>query len=698
MEKLYNEVIELIKDGKSSKEELTTHFSTTQISNVCAIKSIIKKLEEANFIGYDKENKLYYLTESNFFIGKITSNKIGSKFIRHEGKNYYFKEKLYLDNDIVKYSINDGKARVDEIISREEVNFVCEVTYKKGEIILNPFSEKRDFPFQVDIKELKYVADGDRILLDIDKKLTNNVYNAKFNRVICNSRDMNANMKTLCETYGFKTEFSEKALEEMKKIPNKVLESDLEGRKDQRKELFFTIDGKDTKDRDDAITVEKCSNGDYILRVNISHVSNYVKPGMALWDEALDRGNTVYTPGSSNPQLPQYITNGNCTLSEKVDRLTKTTEIRLDSKGKILKYKIYDSVINSRKAFNYDEVNEYFETGVIPQDAEKLTNTLDLCLELSNILTKNKLSQGYISINSDEIYFDLDSTGKVKNMKSSERGKAQDIIENFMVMANHVYNEGVEKNNLSAIYRNHGEPDYKKIAATINRIKKMKIIDVEEIKKAANIQELLQYIPEDINGYIASRLILRSLRKAYYDTINLGHYGLALNMYAQSTSPIRRGNDLVDQYLQDLYAKGELFNKDILEKELNIYARRFSERERAAEKIEVIADSLKALEYYKANEIDDIKVTVVDINNEFLSVKTMGSPEGIVYFDEDMINFYYDKNADIIRERGSNRTIRVGSKLSVTPLYVSELGIVYKYASKIRKKEHTRTRNKASLY
>ena len=632
-----------------------------------------------------KDNKTINNNLENFsvFCGEIESNKVNKQYIEHEGKRHYIKPGLYLSKDKVKYKFVNGKIEILSIISRKKSNFICEVKCENAQIKLIPF--KDSVPFEIDTKQLKYVVEGDRLLIKLNNKLIDGKYVGTLERIICNSRDMDASIKTLCQLHGFKTEFSPKAIEELKNIPYKVLKKDLLNRKDKRKEQFFTIDCFDTKDRDDAIAIEKLPDGGYILRVAISHVTHYIKKDSAIFKEALERGTSVYTPGAVNPQLPQQITNGICSLNEKVDRLTKTVEIRFDKDANILKYKIYDSIINSKKALSYDEVNEYFKSGLVPKNADRLIERLEECKELSEKLTKKKNKRGYINLITDEIkYIVLEN--EILSTGTYEQGIGQEIIENFMVIANNVIASDISKKNLDFIYRNHGVLELEKLKKSIIKLKNSILTNKEILNSDGNLSGILSLLSNDMDGLIISRHILTSLKKADYGVENIGHYGLGLKEYTHSTSPIRRGTDLVVQYLLDLYNSDNEFNKEQLLAELINHASVFSEREIAADKIEYEAESLKTFDYFKKNNIHDLDVFILDIRKDYIIVKKKGIPEGIVQIKNLEPFGYFDSKDNTIKVRNNKRVYKIGCKLKVVPAYISNMGIVYEPIQKTKEK------------
>ena len=660
-----------------------------QISNANYLINQNNKKSETNNRAGDS------LLCADFFNTKINSNNKGNLYIIHNDKRYNVKSNLYLENDIVEYKIINDKILINKIIDRSKTNLVCTVEVKSGTINFIPLFTNKSFPIEINSNDFKYVVDGDRILLSVDKELSNNKYKTNLVKVICNKKDMDATIKTVCEANGFSTKFPVKVEEELKNIPYKVTKREIISRKDERMIPYFTIDGSDTKDRDDAIHIEKEENGNYIIRVAISHVSNYVKPGTAIFEEAIKRGTSVYTPGAVNPQLPSIITNGICSLNENVERLTKTTRIRIDKEGNILNYKVYNSVIKSRKAFNYDEVNKYFTTNKITSTKDSLKRKLDLCKEINNILNNKKRQRGYLHLETDQLKYETDINSNISKIESVETGISQEIIENFMVLANNVVTYDLQKKNLDLIYRNHSIANTTKLEQALDKIKELDLIDKETLKKSKTIQSFLEKIPKDIKGQIISRFILTSLPKASYSNKNIGHYGLGLDSYTHSTSPIRRGCDLIIQTIYDLYDNNVEYDKQTQKQLLEEYANTFSIQERSATKVEHQASSLKTYDYLVKNKITSLNMTIIDINSKYMILKTDNFPEGILELNEIETGYTYVKEKNTIKIN-NDKVYKIGSTINVSPSDVSSLGIMYtnnkskkKYKSNIKTKQMT---------
>ncbi len=696
------EAIKIILNNEPIVKEILRLINNTRLNDREIIEQIkikcrydAKKLTEY----IEKMLQKINIDQSNDEVEHIGIVKRDKKYnyIIYDKKKYPVSNRYYLEGDVISFKMYGKHAFANKIIDRSKTKFICEAKMEKGELKLIPFSSDHRIPFNFDIKEYKYIVDGDRVLIELSKELISGKYNGKFKELICNSRDMDSTIKTLCAMYEFPIEFSNEALDELKNIPLRVFEKDMVNRIDLRNEIFFTIDGSDTKDRDDAISIKRLPNGHYCLKVAISHVSHYIKPTSVIYKEALDRGTSVYTPGAVNPQLPQQITNGICSLNEKVDRLVKVTEMIFNEEGIIVDSKIYDGVINSRKAFTYEEVNEYLKDAQ-KSDKSPLYNKLIISEELSSKINKLKHSKGYLKLLSEEVYYQVDENKNIKFLREREAGKSEEIIENFMVSANNIQASTAVSNDLWFIYRNHEEADGSRIANAFKKIKRLNVIDKSVLENCKNLSEVLNVLPNDINKYIISRIVLRSLCKAHYSVNNMGHAGLCSKAYSHTTSPIRRGPDLVNQTILDLVENNQIVIETFNAETLTELSSHFSERERASDKLEIAAEAIKVFDYYNNNDIKELKMTIVDIDHDKATIKAKGFPEGSLPIENISQTAYFDPARNIIRQTDTNKCYRIGEKISVRPINVNNLGIIYEMVNKEQKKTYVKTRTNQKMY
>ncbi len=361
---------------------------------------------------------------------------------------------------------------------------------------------------------------------------------------------------------GIETIFPEEVLAEAKEIGGMtVTAKDTERRLDLRDKPIFTIDGADTKDIDDAVSVERTDNG-YLLGVHIADVSHYVKPGSALDEDAMRRGTSVYYADKVIPMLPKELSNGICSLNPDEDRLAFSCLAKLDDKGGIISFKFSKSVIRSRVKGVYSEINKILACrengGEVPADiAEKykgLEDIIFLMEELADKLTANKLKRGAPQIDSPECKLILDENGTCTDVIRRERGKAEVIIEEFMLTANTCAAKLAKEKAVPFVYRVHEDPSPEKIEELKDTVIRLGLpLPKFSSVKPRHLADILESAKDKPCALLINNTVLRSMAKAKYADEPLGHFGLVLKDYCHFTSPIRRYPDLaVHRILTDL--------------------------------------------------------------------------------------------------------------------------------------------------
>ena len=340
-----------------------------------------------------------------------------------------------------------------------------------------------------------------------------------------------------------------KLKEELKSIPSEVRKIDFINRKDLTDKTIFTIDGDDTKDIDDAISIEKKGNN-YILGVHIADVSYYVKENSYIDKSAREKATSVYMPGVVFPMYPVFLSNGICSLNPDVDRCSISCVMEIDKNGKLIDFDIFKSVIHSRIQMTYKKVNKILEENIIDDEYKLYVNDLKLMKELSDILHNMRVKRGLLDFDREEIKIETDINGKVTNISKRITKTGENIIEEFMLMANecvatYIYNMG-----LTSIYRIHDIPNEERLIKTINVIKNYgEKLDIKlNVKSFKVVQKLLEELKNSPKYNIYSYMILRCMAKAEYSNVNEGHFGIGIDSYKNEaythfTSPIRRYPD-----------------------------------------------------------------------------------------------------------------------------------------------------------
>ncbi len=485
--------------------------------------------------------------------------------------------------------------------------------------------------------------------------------------ILGDPEDTEALISGLLINQGINEKFSKEVISEVDKISENIFD-EIEKRRDLRHLNIITIDGKDAKDLDDAVYVEKTENG-YKLLVSIADVSYYVKENTELDNEALKRGNSIYLVDRVIPMLPKKLSNNLCSLNPNEDKLTFTVEIDFDNNGKIIGNDFYKSVIKSKYRMTYNDVNEIFDSNIELIDKySEIVSMLHQMLELSHLMRESKKRRGSIDFELPEIKVILDSNKIVKDIELRSRGEAERLIEDFMVTANEVVAEKLHWEEIPAIYRVHEDPDKAKIQVLNESLIKfgyfLKGLDDIHPGKFQQIIDKTTGLPE---GYLIHKLILRAMQRARYANKNLGHFGLASKFYLHFTSPIRRYADLVVHRML-----GKSIEKYMNDKEkskyganLDIVSSVISKTERVADKLEEDSVKIKLIEYMqdKIGQIFVARLSGMNKNKIFMELENHIEVVYNVISSQD--NFIYDEENFKITNTKTNESFTMGNTIKV---------------------------------
>ncbi len=633
------------------------------------LKEVLNSLELEGLLYEDKDG-LYKKMPSNFLVTTIDETKKGTKYYETNNIRCILqKNKLNGALCYDKVIIDTNTNEVVKVLVRNMPNVVCEVRMTiEGFKYLYPVNTNNNLKITIGTQKMKKLIPGSRVLIEATNEIYDNMYVGKYIKTIGFINEPDIDFKTIAYNYGFNLEFPKEVLEELKKFSNEVTYEDKIGRVDLTDERVFTIDGKDCKDMDDAISIKRKEDGGYILKVHIAHVSHYVKFGSAIFEEAARRGNSVYFPDSVVAMLPERLSNELCSLNPNVERLTRTVEIELDKNAKVTSYKTYRSVIKSKLKMNYDDVFDIITGKEAKSEYKPFVNDLMILKELSEKLTKIKIERGYTSFDNEELKFVMDELGNTKEILVEKDNIAHEIIENCMLLPNelvtHLYP------GFPFGFRNHELPSAYKMYDLIETLKELgyPIKNLKNMKPNFLIQRLLNDFKGKEEYVIISRIILTSLKLAYYGTENKGHFGLALqNGYTHYTSPIRRLNDLIIHNLLDMYEDGNLTKEKLIEIDNMIekLLEHASRMERQAEKAEYEADKLQVINYLKQHIGEEQIAYIEKITPEYIKVMVPGLMDGIIKFD-DMPERTYMLPSGKLKGVDTGRVYKPGHKVLLT--------------------------------
>lgn len=656
---------------------------------------------------YQDENGFFHLFPTGFRVAEIEETKNGQYYAIIDKRRQLIQKNMLngaLNNDIVIVQKKAKQCKVVKILKRKTSQVVCEVKLDEdNRKFLEPYNVGHKFNIGIGHRKLRRLIVGQRVLVGLSEEKYNDYYDGTLLQTIGYRNDPNIDLRCIALSQGFNPEYSEEAMQEVEAIPEEVQPEDLVGRLDLRKENTFTIDGEHTKDMDDAVSIRILPNGNYELGVHIAHVSHYVKKDSALFKEAYERGNSLYLLDSVIPMLPQFLSNGICSLNPGEDRLTRSVIMEIDEYGNIVNYRIVKSVINSKKKMSYEKVNEIFEEKKIPKGYEGFVSDLMIMKHLSDVLTFKRNRRGYIDFDSSEVEFKIDNEGLVNGVEVKKQQSAENLIENFMVTANTVIASNAYWQNLPFAYRNHGIPNDTKLIETIRLLSTLgyKLEKIRGIENPHVVQNILFELTKNEEYPILSTLILRAMQKAYYGQDNIGHYGLSLDCYTHFTSPIRRLVDLVIHMLLDYYEETDRLEVDQNLQEMNVFLKHVceqaSQQERSADKAEYQSYKLASVELMEERIGDTFDVYITDITSKYIKVKTEDLIEGIIPITEIGADYKYYEESRSIKLMDINKLLVIGTKIPVKLTAVSkeyrEIYFSFPYLiSKQEKEERIRKR------
>ena len=470
-------------------------------------------------------------------------------------------------------------------------------------------------------------------------------------------------------------EFPERVLNQANRVPDTVSESDLRGRRDLRGLLTVTIDGEDSKDLDDAVSLEM-SGDDYLLGVHIADVANYVQEDSALDREALKRGTSVYLCDRVLPMLPQRLSNGICSLNENEDRLTLSCIMRINRNGEITDHEIVESVIRTRRRMTYTVVNEQILKNdplrriceEVAKDSELVRMLSDMA-ELASILREKRKKRGSIDFGMPETKIELDENGYPTRIAPYDRNAATKLIEEFMLAANETVAEHYYWLKYPFVYRTHADPSADKmrsLAAFISKLGYGLHIKGDEIHPK-ELQKLLVKCEDTPEENLISRLTLRSMQRAVYSPQCSGHFGLACRFYCHFTSPIRRYPDLqIHRIIKD-DLRGRLTEEKKLHYEelLDRVCLQSSVRERAADEAEREIEKMKKAEYMLSRIGRVYEGIISGITSFGMYVELPNTVEGLVHVSRLDDYYIYDEDRYELTGERCGRSFVLGQSIMV---------------------------------
>lgn len=611
--------------------------------------------------------------EIKTFTGTVQANDRGFAFIipddKDKYKNDFFVPRSSLhgvyDGDKVLASYVHGtkdEAKIVRILQRG-ITKLTGTLEKRGSTI-KVYPDNRKLPLVIiPISLLNFARAGDKVLCEITSYPQRGLPHGKIIEVLGESGDFDAEELSIIRTYGLNETFPQNVLDEAENSSNRKISAN--GVKDLRTLTVFTIDGEDTRDIDDGVSLE-IKNGNYILGVHIADVGRYVEYGTDLDKEAYSRGTSVYFPDMVLPMLPKSLSNGACSLNEGEDRYALSCIMTFDKNGKRLSAEITESIINSRHKMTYPAVTSICEGDAYfcnkYEDIEQtIKNMQELCIILEN---KRKLAGNIeLAVNETKIYVDENGEIVVKKHKQSV---SERIIEQFMIAANEAVAEFLIKNNAPCLFRIHETPSEEKTEMLVSFLKSLGIkcrLNSGNITPK-DFQEILNSISDKPYASIVNKVMLRSMQKARYSDINAGHFGLASTAYCHFTSPIRRYPDLFVHRSIKAVLHGDYKSLSKYKQRIKFAGDDCSERERNADEAERSVDDFYKVVYMSDHIGEIYDATVSGVTNFGVFCELDNSIEGLIDFDI-LPDDYYEYFAEKFLLKGKKHSFRLGDRLKI---------------------------------
>lgn len=520
-------------------------------------------------------------------------------------------------------------------------------------------------------RDLNGAKNGDKVMASLEQDYRGDWAYASVKKVFGSGRTARVCADAIVEQYGIPHVFPQEVLDEAERVGNEpISDEEYAKRLDLRGEPIFTIDSKDAKDLDDAISVKRTDFG-YTLGVHIADVSHYVKEGSAIDEEAINRGTSVYFADRVIPMLPEVLSNGACSLNAGTDKLAFSALIELDKEGHITKYDFKKTIINSKVRGVYSEVNEILDGTASEEILNKYAPVMESLMsakELADILKANSAARGTMELDSGESKFILDENGICIDIMPRVSGEAEQLIEQMMVTANIAAAKFSLDHKLPFLYRVHGTPDPKRVEELVTLLQLVGVPCKEIVKPNPETQDFAAIL-DRVRGLpcetLVSQRLLRTMEKARYSTEETGHFGLALSDYSHYTSPIRRYPDTSIHRVLSAFVEGmpaeevrrryaQFCETSATESSRNEIRALIAERD---------AEDCYMAEYMSQHIGEHFEGTVSGVTMRGVFVRLENSVEGFVSLDAfEGEDFVYD---GLITQRSPKRELTIGTSLPI---------------------------------
>ena len=644
------------------------------------IQSIHKLLADSRIKETEKGKYIISLNIEGTLTGTIDFNQAGNAYVRVDGVN----DDVFIHSKNVKDAIQGDKVLIVtyNFKGKKMEGSVLEVLERKRDTFVGTFQliKHKEFGFVVcDKKHINTdnfiplgknggANEGDKVVVKMtewrsgEKNPTGEIIS-----VLGVPGDHETEIHSILAEYGLPYSFPEEVEREAQEIDQRILESEVEKRRDMRNICTFTIDPKDAKDFDDALSIQKLENGNWEIGVHIADVSHYVVPGTLLDEEAYERATSVYLVDRVVPMLPEVLSNQVCSLRPNEDKYTFSAVFELNENSEVQNEWFGRTVTHSDRRFSYEEAQQRIET----QEGD-LTEEILVLDRLAKILRKRRIDDGAITFDRSEVRFNLDENSQPIGVYFKVSKDSNHLIEEFMLLANRKVSEfvslkkGGSPSDLTFIYRIHDDPDPTKLEALRDFVGTFGYkMDLANTKKVAqSLNQLLSDVKGKGEENMIETLAMRSMSKAIYSTAPIGHYGLGFAYYSHFTSPIRRYPDLIAHRLLQHYLDG---GKSVNKEEIEVKSKHCSSRERLAadaERDSIKFMQVKFMEKHLGEEFTGVISGVADFGF-WVQIPENGA-EGLIKLRDLMDDSYsYDQKNHLVQGSRTGNQYQLGDKVTI---------------------------------
>ncbi len=641
------------------------------------LKKSLHQLVSEQFLSRNgKRYSLFSLPETSTLIGYFTLNEAGYGFVAPKNSktgdifiaarntsNAFHGDKV----EVVLFAKQKGKnleGQITQIIERKRKEIVGQLKKSKSFYFVTPDDPKIHRDIYIENENLINSKPGDKVAVGKilwEDRMMNPV--GKIVEIIGKKGTLQAEVTSIARNFGIAVSFDNKTISETENLTQGISEEEISKRLDFRNINVFTIDPKDAKDFDDALSVQKLPNGNFEIGVHIADVSHFVKPGSAIDREASVRGNSVYFVGKAIPMLPEKLSSDLCSLVPDKDRLTFSVLFEMTVKADVLNHRVSKSIINSKRRFTYEEAQNIIETG-----KGDMLEEIIFIDSLAKILRKKRVKEGSFEFFTPEVEFQLDANGHPAGILKKEIKDSNMLVEEFMLLANKTVAQMISsKGNIPFVYRIHDYPDTERIEEFSRFVKSLGYSFNPKSGKTANqFNQLIHQVKGTEEESVINELAIRSMAKAIYSPKNIGHYGLGFKNYTHFTSPIRRYADLLVHRVieKNFIAKsGKHYSLDQLEK----ICEHISATERTAMEAERRSVKLKQLQFLQDKIGHEFHAVISGVANYGIFVElTDILAEGLIRVRDLEGDFYVldEKKYSLIGKR-TKKQFRLGDKITV---------------------------------